>query len=268
VAKELAKEPRDFEVAQIPHPVSDSWSILEGRYPEGLEPVAEAIARDGVEVALKDVPIGSFGKFVTVDRGEIEGFRSIRTLMREYDSEPAPRPLNIAVFGPPGAGKSFGVKAVAKSAFDGDKVEDLTFNLSQMRDPAELADALHQVRDVGLQAASCRSCSGTSSTRTSRDESVRLAAPFPGSDAGRRFPAGPDPAPDRQGDLRLRRRHQHEVGRLRGQSHRRFPPRQGAPTSPAVSRATSTSSDRTRAAATRKPIRTTESEGPSCSARC
>jgi hypothetical protein len=151
VAAELAKEPRDFEVAQIPQPLSDSWSILEGRYPEGLEPVAEAIARDGVEVALKGVPIGSFGKFLTVDRGEIEGFRSIRTLMREYDSEPSPRPLNIAVFGPPGAGKSFGVKAVAKSAFDGDKVQELTFNLSQMRDPAELADAFHQVRDIALK---------------------------------------------------------------------------------------------------------------------
>ena len=151
VAAELAKEPRDFDVAQIPQPVSDSWSILEGRYPEGLEPVAEAVAITGVEVALKGVPIGSFGKFLTVDRGEIEGFRSIRTLMREYDSEPSPRPLNIAVFGPPGAGKSFGVKAVAKSAFDGDKVQELTFNLSQMRDPSELADAFHQVRDIALK---------------------------------------------------------------------------------------------------------------------
>ena len=93
-------------------------------------PAAEAVAITGVEVALKGVPIGSFGKFVTVDRGEIEGFRSIRTLMREYDSEPAPRPLNIAVFGPPGAGKSFGVKAVVKSALDADRIEDLTFNLS------------------------------------------------------------------------------------------------------------------------------------------
>ncbi len=151
IAKELAKEPRDFAVARIEQPVSDSWSILEGRYPEGLEPVAQAIALEGVEVALKDVPLGSFGKFMTVDRGEIEGFRSIRTLMREYDSQAAPRPLNIAVFGPPGAGKSFGVKAVVKSALDADRIEDLTFNLSQMRDPAELADALHQVRDAGLR---------------------------------------------------------------------------------------------------------------------
>ncbi len=151
IAKELAKEPHEFEVAEIAQPVSDSWSILEGRYPEGLEPVAEAVARDGVEAALKGVPIGSFGKFQTVDRGEIEGFRSIRALMREYNSEPAPRPLNIAVFGPPGAGKSFGVKAVAKSALDADRIEELTFNLSQMRDPSELVEALHQVRDVGLR---------------------------------------------------------------------------------------------------------------------
>jgi hypothetical protein len=151
VANELAKEPRGFAATEIEQPVSDSWSILEGRYPEGLEPVAEAVALEGVEVALKGVPLGSFGKFLTVDRGEIEGFRSIRALMREYDSEPAPRPLNLAVFGPPGAGKSFGVKAVAKSALDAERIEELTFNLSQMRDQADLADALHQIRDAGLR---------------------------------------------------------------------------------------------------------------------
>jgi len=106
VANELAKQPRGLAVAEIEQPVSDSWSILEGRYPEGLEPVVEAIALEGVEVALKGVPLGSFGRFLTVDRGEIEGFRSIRALMREYDAEPASRPLKLAVFGPPGAGKS------------------------------------------------------------------------------------------------------------------------------------------------------------------
>ena len=151
MAAELARGPRTFARAKVEQPVRDSWSILQGRYPEGLGPVAEAVALEGVEAALTDVPLGVFGKFVTVDRGEIEGFRSIRALLREYDAQPAPRPLNIAVFGPPGAGKSFGVKAVAKSAFEKDRIEELTFNLSQMRDPSELADALHRVRDAALR---------------------------------------------------------------------------------------------------------------------
>lgn len=151
IAKQLGKVSGEFSVARVAQPVSQSWSILEGRYPEGLEPVAEAVARQGVRVALDGVPLGVFGKFVTVDRGEIEDFGSIRGLMREYNAEPAPRPLNIAVFGPPGAGKSFGVKAVVKSALDSQKLQELSFNLSQMRDPSELADALHQVRDAGLR---------------------------------------------------------------------------------------------------------------------
>jgi hypothetical protein len=151
MAKQLQKEAKEFATARIEQPVRDSWSILESRYPEGLEPVAEAVALEGVETALTGVPLGRFGKLLTLDRGEIEGFRSIRALMREYDSEPVPRPLNIAVFGPPGAGKSFGVKAVAKSAIEGDRIEDLTFNLSQMKDASDVADALHQVRDAGLR---------------------------------------------------------------------------------------------------------------------
>ena len=151
IAAQLASEPHGFASAKVEQPVRDSWSILESRYPEGLEPVAEDVARRGVEAELTDVPRARFGKFETVDRGEMEGLRSLRALMREYDAQPAPRPLNIAVFGPPGSGKSFGVKAVATSALDASRIEELTFNLSQMRDPSELADALHQVRDAGLR---------------------------------------------------------------------------------------------------------------------
>ncbi len=40
---------------------------------------------------------------------------------------------------------------MAKSAIDGDRIEDLTFNLSQMKDASDIADALHQVRDAGLR---------------------------------------------------------------------------------------------------------------------
>jgi hypothetical protein len=151
IAEKLAGEHSEFELARIEQPTPESWTILESRYPEGLETVAQSIALEGIEPVLKGVPLGRFGNFATVDRGEIEGFRSIRALIREYDSEPATRPLNIAVFGPPGAGKSFGVKAVAKSTLERDRIEALEFNLSQMNDPSDLADALHQVRDAGLR---------------------------------------------------------------------------------------------------------------------
>jgi hypothetical protein len=151
IAAELGKRTDEFATALIEQPVRDSWSILEARNPEGMETVAAAVAREGVEVALSGVPIGRFGDLTTVDRGETEGFRSIRALMREYVTASTPRPLNIAVFGPPGAGKSFGVRAVAKSALDKERIEDLQFNLSQMRDATDLADAFHQVRDAGLR---------------------------------------------------------------------------------------------------------------------
>jgi len=151
IAAKLATEESEFELARIEQPTPESWTILAARYPEGLETVAESIAREGIEAVLRGVPLGRFGNLVTVDRGEIEGFRSIRALIREYDRQQAPRPLSIAVFGPPGAGKSFGVKAVAKSTLEGDRVESLEFNLSQMNDPSDLADALHQVRDAGLR---------------------------------------------------------------------------------------------------------------------
>jgi hypothetical protein len=152
IAKELTKDETEFELAEITQPTTDSWTILAARYPEGLETVAQSITRTGVETALKGVPLGRFGDFLTVDRGEIEGFRSIRALIREYEHQKTTRPLSLAVFGPPGAGKSFGVKAVAKSALDQERIgKPLEFNLSQMNKPADLADALHQVRDAGLR---------------------------------------------------------------------------------------------------------------------
>jgi hypothetical protein len=97
------------------------------------------------------VPFGRFGHLVTVDRQEIESFRTICTLADEYlKQDRSKRPLSIGVFGAPGSGKSFGITQVANSLAPG-KIEKLEFNLSQMNSPAELPDALHQVRDAVLE---------------------------------------------------------------------------------------------------------------------
>lgn len=126
------------------------WTILEDRYQANLDWLAERIVREGADSVLQDVPQGRFGHLLTVDRQEIESFRSIHTLVAEYISkERQERPLSIGVFGAPGSGKSFGVTQVAKSLAP-DRLERLEFNLSQFVGPHELVDALHRVRDVTL----------------------------------------------------------------------------------------------------------------------
>src|SRR5690606_22913994 len=60
------------------------WTILGDRRAGRLDELAVSIVQDGVGAALDDVPLGRFGHLVTVDRREIESFRSIRTLIAEY----------------------------------------------------------------------------------------------------------------------------------------------------------------------------------------
>ncbi len=75
----------------------------------------------------------------------------MKNAMREYQRGPETeqRPLSIAVFGPPGAGKSFVVREIAESLGIEEKAQ-LTFNLSQYESPAELARAFQRVRDIRL----------------------------------------------------------------------------------------------------------------------
>ena len=125
------------------------WTILEDHYSDSLKEISQRVVLEGIQNALKNVPLGRFGALVTVDRREIEALRTIASLISQYCQLPQQRPLNISVFGPPGSGKSFGVKQIAKSARPGE-IESITFNISQFQHPDELLDALHQVRDIGL----------------------------------------------------------------------------------------------------------------------
>jgi hypothetical protein len=135
------------------HGVEDrNWTIMEAAYPDDPHLVAEAVAVNGINVALARVPVARFGKLVSIDRREMEGLRAVRDCLLEYSLKPSPRPLCISVFGPPGSGKSFAVREVAQDCIDASRLEQLTFNLSQMRDPGDLISAMHVVRDAGLRA--------------------------------------------------------------------------------------------------------------------
>ncbi|MFD0350930.1 hypothetical protein ACFQ0M_42645 [Kitasatospora aburaviensis] len=110
-----------------------------------------------------DIPIGRFGKLVTIDRTEIEGLHSIQNLITNYRTSvklTAP-PLGIAAFGAPGSGKSYAVKQIIKTQEADERdpkgppevnepIELIEFNLSQFDSPGELVSALHRVRDIAL----------------------------------------------------------------------------------------------------------------------
>jgi hypothetical protein len=138
-------------------PVDPAWRILQASDPVPSEQpmygMARRVALLGLN-ALQNVPHASFGKLFTVDRDEIEALRNIKRLILNYrENKKENKPLSIAVFGPPGAGKSFGIKEIAGEllAEKGKEVPCLEFNLSQFSDVKDLIGAFHQVRDKVLQ---------------------------------------------------------------------------------------------------------------------
>jgi len=131
------------------------WSILTANPPEPDHALslAKDIVRDGHKDHLKQVPVAEFGKLLLIDRREIEGYRSIENLLREYIKSrhgKKPRPLSIGVFGPPGSGKSFGIKEIA-GCIKETEIRILPFNLTQFDKPSDLIGALRTARDETLK---------------------------------------------------------------------------------------------------------------------
>ncbi|MBF0524783.1 MAG: AAA family ATPase [Deltaproteobacteria bacterium] len=133
------------------------WHILEGNQDglelQGNEPlfgIAKRVAIFGPK-ALIEAPVARFGKLLTPDRDEIESLNNLKLLIKDYDDQNDDhKPLSLAAFGPPGAGKSFGIKQIALEIL-GEKTPFLEFNLSQFNDAADLIGAFHQVRDKVLE---------------------------------------------------------------------------------------------------------------------
>ncbi|WP_455539724.1 RyR domain-containing protein [Terrisporobacter sp.] len=127
-----------------------SWYIIKEKSSTNLEEIAYEIVKNGENSALKYIPIAKFRNLKTVDRTEIEAYRSIKNLIAEYISKDnVTRPLSIAVFGTPGSGKSFGVTEVAATLAP-NLIEKIDFNLSQFQSVNDLIAAFHKVRDISL----------------------------------------------------------------------------------------------------------------------
>lgn len=160
VGEAIAGTPGGYVLVQVPTAKTTGcpWTILAQSEGSGtpatpstpLFGLAHMAARYG-PAALSWVPCLSVGQLFSVDRSEIESLRMLSDLICRYEAEKVQKkPLSIGVFGPPGAGKSFGVKALAEALL-GKKAPLLEFNLSQFKDPSELIGAFHRVRDEVLK---------------------------------------------------------------------------------------------------------------------
>ena len=92
----------------------------------------------------------SVGNLRTTDPVEIEPIITLKRVMDSYiKREIFQRPLCVGVFGPPGSGKSFAVKEVAKAIaqkIDQNPFEFFEFNLTQFGNPEEINSSIEAIR--------------------------------------------------------------------------------------------------------------------------
>lgn len=114
---------------------------------EIIQSFANKIVIDGSDVALKDFRFVRVGGLDVVDPREVDGFLDIQSLVREYARVPQRIPLSIAVFGPPGSAKMFGVQQIVLTVLPF-STETCLFSMSSFVDVNALIKALHQVREI------------------------------------------------------------------------------------------------------------------------
>jgi hypothetical protein len=144
------------EFASVPYrPVKGGSILAQSHAGMSLAEVAATAAVRGVASLPHDIPVETVGDWSSVDRTEIENLRSVRNILDEYVQQGllgghVSGPLPIAVFGPPGAGKTFAVRQIATVLLPG-RITRLEYDLSQLQSDSELRAAFHEIRDVSLQ---------------------------------------------------------------------------------------------------------------------
>lgn len=94
------------------------------------------------------------GRLTFVDRQEVESIRAVKRLIEQYlrsvARKEATRPISIAVFGPPGSGKSVAVKKIiGMMGNTGCTTKEIPVNLSQLPHVEALSEVF---QDIALQS--------------------------------------------------------------------------------------------------------------------
>lgn len=144
-----------FDQIREESPAIRNWTIISKSKKGNYGTIAYNYVKSGGFLDDRNMalpfPIYRMGRLLTVDRTEIESYQNVRKLIKEYLRNTSIKsPLSIAVFGPPGSGKSFGIKEMVKT-FNEKSIRDQTYNLSQFSSPDDLRKAFHRVRDCSFK---------------------------------------------------------------------------------------------------------------------
>jgi hypothetical protein len=146
-------------------PSGMQWKTID----DYAQEIARMIVRGGIEGVVVDkddvpgedppgtpplkvhCPFEVHGKIKTAFRDEIDNFASIRLIIEKYLGDKNwPTPLSIAVFGPPGSGKSFTIEQILNSVNAGIIKRQLKYNMSQFNDPKDLETVFHKVQNEAV----------------------------------------------------------------------------------------------------------------------
>lgn len=150
-----AEEKLSADIADERIPIAHTaWSILAQSAEYKLLHAAENIVSFGVDQALNQgkpvwAPIARFGRkneMVVLERYELESYRSVQLLMEEAMNPGNKSILSIAVFGPPGSGKSFVSERIANSACQASGIGLVLrkINLASISDSEKLTEKINK----------------------------------------------------------------------------------------------------------------------------
>jgi hypothetical protein len=127
-----------------------SVSLLPGPIPVILDVLHHLKEEVGWKKGFEEFRLFNVGNLRTTDPAELDPVITLQNVMNSYVSrETFQRPLCIGVFGPPGSGKSFSVKEVARvisNKFANNPFDFFEFNLTQFDGPEEINSAIEPIR--------------------------------------------------------------------------------------------------------------------------